>query len=208
MTVRKYHSPRRVDAATRTREAILSSAYELFMAHGYADVTMGDIAKRASVATATVYSSAGNKPAILTALLLPAITDPLIAEHLAAIEASDDPHEVIKLTVRGTRLTHERHWDLVYGLFYRNPPGEAAVKSVLDRGADDYVQALTRVADHLAKLKALRTGVTAAEALDVLWFFAGPGAWTTLVGQRAWSFERAQEWMTHTAAQALLRENR
>ncbi|GGT02607.1 TetR/AcrR family transcriptional regulator [Streptomyces chromofuscus] len=206
MTTRKYHSPRRTDAAAATREAVLSSAQTLFLARGYAGVTIGEIAEAANVAVPTVYSSVGNKPGILTALLQPALTDPAIADNLAAVEASNDPRTVIELTAEGTRLTHERHWDLVYGLFYRNPPGEPAVKAVLDRGADDYVQALTRVADRLVALDALRADVSPAEAVDILWFHLGPHAWMTLVGQRAWSFDRAQTWTARAACQALLKD--
>src|SRR3954463_13158325 len=87
----------------------------------------------------------------------------------------------IALTAEGTRVTHERHWELVYGLFYRNPPGEPAVKAVLDRGADDYMQALTRVADRLVELDALCTGVSRSDAINVLFFHLGPHAWMTLV---------------------------
>ncbi|MGW3247743.1 TetR/AcrR family transcriptional regulator [Streptomyces sp. NPDC001070] len=207
MTSRKYHSPLRATSAAATRDSILSSAHALFLAHGYAGVTIGEIADAAKVAVPTVYSSVGNKPKILTALLEPALTDPAIAESLAAVESRDDPRAVIELTAEGTRLTHERHWELVYGLFYRNPPGEPAVKAVLDKGADDYVQALTRVADRLVALDALRADVSRAEAVDLLWFHLGPHAWMTLVGERGWPFDRTQTWITRSASQALLKES-
>ncbi|MDX3099050.1 TetR/AcrR family transcriptional regulator [Streptomyces sp. ME19-03-3] len=207
MTTRKYHSPLRSRSATATREAILSSAHTLFLAKGYPGVTIGEIAETAKVAVPTVYSSVGNKPKILTALLEPALTDPAIADSLAAVAASDDPRAVIEVTAEGTRLTHERHWDLVYGLFYRNPPGEPAVKAVLDRGADDYVQALTRVADRLAALDALSADVSPAEAVDLLWFHLGPHAWITLVGEREWSFDRARAWIARAACRALLQDH-
>ncbi|WP_028805548.1 TetR/AcrR family transcriptional regulator [Streptomyces sp. 142MFCol3.1] len=206
MKSRKYHSPRRSHSAAATREAILSSAYALFMARGYAGVTIGEIAEAGKVAVPTVYSSVGNKPSILTALLEPALTDPTAANTLAAVEASDDPIAVIELTAEGTRLTHERHWELVYGLFYRDPPGEPAVKAVLERGAGDYVQRLTGVADRLVTLRALRADVSRADAIDLLWFYLGPHAWMTLVGERGWSFDRAQAWISRSACQALLRD--
>lgn len=201
---RKYHSPRRLDSATQTRETILRSAYALFLDRGYNRVTIGDIAQAANVAVPTVYSSTGGKSAILLTLLEPALTDPAVAECLTAVEASEDPHEVIRITSDGTRRTHERHWELVYGVFYRDPPGEATVKAVLDRGADDFVQALTRVAERLMTLGSLRPEVDTAYVLDVLWFYFGPHSWTTLVGQRGWTFERAEAWAAHAAEHALL----
>lgn len=207
MTARKYHSPRRADAAEKTREAILRRAHALFLARGYARVTIGEIADAANVAVPTVYSSVGSKPSILTALVEPALTDPAIADHLCAVEASDSPRAVIELAAKGSRLTHEHHWDVVYDLFYRDPPGEVAVKTVVDRAADEYVKALARVADRLVTLKALRADVGHAETLDVLWFYVGPSAWSTLVGQRAWSFDRAQTWVTRAACHALLKDS-
>ncbi|MER7682502.1 TetR/AcrR family transcriptional regulator [Streptomyces sp. NPDC096934] len=206
MTNRKYHSPRRATAAAATREAVLASAHSLFLERGYAAVTVGEIAEAAEVAVPTVYSSVGNKPGILTALLEPALSDPANARTLAAVEASDNPHAVIELTAEGTRIAHERHWELVYGLFYRNPPGEPAVKAVLDRGADDYVQALTRVADRLVQLNALRPEMSRSEAVDLLLFHLGPHAWMTLVGERGWSFDRAQALIARLACQALLND--
>ncbi|MFF3949473.1 TetR/AcrR family transcriptional regulator [Streptomyces sp. NPDC001902] len=206
MTSRKYHSPLRAHSAASTREAILNSAQALFLARGYARVTIGEIAEAGKVAVPTVYSSVGNKPKILTALLEPALTDPAIADSLAAVDTSDDPRAVVELTAAGTRLTHERHWELVYGLFYRDPPGEPAVKAVLDKGADDYVQALNRVADRLVALDALRSEVSRAEAVDVLWFHLGPHAWITLVGERGWAFDRAQTWIARAACRELLKQ--
>lgn len=206
VTSRKYHSPLRAHSAASTREAILNSAQALFLARGYAGVTIGEIAEAGKVAVPTVYSSVGNKPKILTALLEPALTDPAIADSLAAVDTSDDPRAVVELTAAGTRLTHERHWELVYGLFYRDPPGEPAVKAVLDKGADDYVQALNRVADRLVALDALRSEVSRAEAVDVLWFHLGPHAWITLVGERGWAFDRAQTWIARAACRELLKQ--
>lgn len=205
VVARKYDSQRRADAAVATREAILNSAYELFRNHGYAGVTIGEIAQAAKVAVPTVYSSVGNKAKILVTLLEPALTDPAAAESLMAIETTDDPRAVIETTAEGTRLNHERHWDLVYELFYKHPPGEPSVKAVLDRGAKDYVQALTRVADRLVALDALLDEIDHGEAVDVLLFYLGPHAWLTLVGERGWSFDRAQSWMARHAVEALLR---
>ncbi|WP_194896437.1 TetR/AcrR family transcriptional regulator [Catenulispora pinisilvae] len=206
MSTRRYHSPRRGDAAAETREAILSSAHDLFLARGYTGVTIGQIAEAAGVAAPTVYSSVGNKPSILVTLMQPPLTDPTLGEILTELEACGDPRGVIDLTARGTRRMHERHWDLIYGIFYRDPPGEPAVKAVLDSGANDYAQRLGRVADRLVALDGLRAGLTRESAVDVLWFCLGPHAWITLVGERSWTFDRAQAWIADCARRELLKD--
>ena len=67
----RYYSPRRMDAAADTRAAIMRSARELLIAHGYPDVTVAQIAAAARVAIQTVYSSTGGKTAILPRSWLP-----------------------------------------------------------------------------------------------------------------------------------------
>ncbi|GII59620.1 TetR family transcriptional regulator [Planotetraspora thailandica] len=200
----KYHSPRRMDAAADTRMAIIRSARELFLAHGYADVTVAHIAAAARVAVQTVYSSTGGKTAILAALLASTVNDPAIAEGLEAVAASTDPGAIIDITAEGTRRTHERHWDVLYGLLH-DGLGDHGATEVFNEGITVYLKALTMVADRLVTLDALRPELDHALAVDLLWFFLGQRAWFLLVGERGWSFDRAQEWMAESARQALLR---
>jgi len=54
---RAYNSVRRELASIQTRDAILSAAVELFGSGGYARTTIAEIARRAGVATNTVYTS-------------------------------------------------------------------------------------------------------------------------------------------------------
>src|SRR5690242_14235888 len=107
-----YNSPRRAEAARATRAAILESARRLFLAEGYAHVTVADIASASRVAVQTVYGSTGGKAAILQALLDPVVEDPAAGQTLTAITATDDPRTVIAVTATGARQAHERHWEL------------------------------------------------------------------------------------------------
>jgi AcrR family transcriptional regulator len=66
---RAYNSVRRELASIQTRDAILSAAVELFGSGGYARTTIAEIARRAGVATNTVYTSVGGKPDLVTALI-------------------------------------------------------------------------------------------------------------------------------------------
>lgn len=200
----RYHSPRRMDAAADTRTAIMRSAQELFLAHGYPDVTVAQIAAAARVATQTVYSSTGGKTAILGALLASAVNDPAVTELLETVATCTDPGAIIDVTAEGTRRAHERHWDVLYGLLH-DGLGDRGATEVNNHGIAVYLKALTTVADRLVALDALRPGLDHAPAVDLLWFFLGQRAWFLLVGERGWSFDRAQEWMAVSARQALLR---
>jgi AcrR family transcriptional regulator len=202
--MRTYHSPRRADAALSTRTAILESARSLFLSKGYAGVTVADIATAARVAVQTVYASTGGKAAILSALVAPAVEDPVVGQTLAAIARMDDPRAVIAITAHGTRQAHERHWETNWGLVHRNL-SEPSAAAVVEAITTAYVDALTVVADRLAALDALRPELDHAGAVDLLWFFLGESAWMTLVGERGWDFDRTEAWMAGAAQQALLR---
>jgi AcrR family transcriptional regulator len=199
----RYHSPRRADAAAATRSAILDAARELFLTSGYAATTVPQIARAARVAVPTVYTSTGGKADILAALLGPAVSDPAVAESLAGVEATDDPAEVIRIIGEGVRLTHERHWDTVVRLFPQ-AQSEPGADQVYQRILDEYQEALGRAASRLDRLGALRAGVSVTEALDLLWFYLGSGAWMALCRDRGWSLERARDWLTDAAAKALI----
>src|SRR5438045_9641034 len=65
---RRYVSPLRRAGATRTRQAVLDAARELFTAQGYTATTVDEIAGRAGVSKPTVFAAAGSKQAILKQL--------------------------------------------------------------------------------------------------------------------------------------------
>ncbi|MBF8185780.1 helix-turn-helix transcriptional regulator [Nonomuraea sp. K274] len=201
--MRSYNSPRRTDAALSTRAAILDSARRLFLADGYAKVTVADIASAARVAVQTVYTSTGGKAAILAALLAPVVEDPAVEQTLIAIERTDDPRAIVAITAAGTRQAHERHWEIDWGLMHQNL-AEPAVAAVKEAAMAAYLAALTAVADRLTALNALRPELDHADAVDLLWFYLGEPAWITLVGERGWGFDRAESWMAGAAQQALL----
>jgi AcrR family transcriptional regulator len=203
--MRSYSSPRRQDAALATRAAILESARRLFLALGYAEVTVGDIAAAARVAIPTIYSSTGGKAAILRALLAPVVDDPAVEQTLTGIAATDDPGKVIAITAAGTRQAQERHWELVWGLLYRTI-AESSAAPVLDEAKRAYLDAMSAVAARLMALDALKPELDHAAAVDLLWFYLGRPGWYTLVGDRGWDFGRAEAWLAGAAQQALLRK--
>jgi AcrR family transcriptional regulator len=104
-----YHSPRRQQAATATRDAILGAAQDLFATQGYARTTVAQIAAAAQVAANTVYTSVGGKPQLLAAIMQDGTSDPAITATLTAAAQTTDPAEVIRLTAAGSRQVNERH---------------------------------------------------------------------------------------------------
>ena len=198
-----YSSPRRANAAAATHAAILARARELFLERGYAEVTVPEIAKAAQVATQTVYASAGGKAAILAELRQPALDDPLAVQFNTAARRTQDPRQVIAATAAGTRQAHEQYWDILYHLI-RLAPGDAASQQAVGAATAKCLEGLTAIADRLAELGALKDGVDAGQAVDTLWFYFGQNAWFSLVGDRCWTFDRAEAWLLEAARRDLL----
>jgi AcrR family transcriptional regulator len=199
----RYRSPRRQDAAAATPEAILARARELFLARGYGATTVPEIARAARVAPQTVYASAGGKAALFAELLQPAINDPTAADAMAAAQAADDPEQVLELGATAARSGQEKYWDVVSGLM-RRPPEDELAQQAIANVTTKCMAALTAIAQRLDELGALPAGIGPDEAADVLWFYFGPGAWYSLVGDRGWTFDRAAEWLLQAARRALL----
>ena len=202
----RYSSPRREDAAAATREAILSRARELFLTHGYAATTVPEIARAARVAPQTVYASAGGKAALFAELLQPAINDPTAAEAMTAACQAKDPEHVLALCATAARCGQERYWDIVYGLM-RRPPDDELAQQAITNVAAKCMGVLTVIARRLDELGALRPGITPVRAADMLWFFFGPNAWYSLVGDRGWTFDQAEQWLLEAVRRDLLEES-
>jgi AcrR family transcriptional regulator len=201
----RYRSPRREDAAAATREAILTCARDLFLTRGYAATTVPEIARAARVATPTVYASTGGKAALFAELLQPAINDPTAAQAMIGARQASDPERVLALCATAARSGQERYWEIMYGLTRRPPDDELAQRAVANV-ASKCMQALTVIAQRLNELGALRAGISPARAADMLWFYFGPNAWYSLVGDRGWTFEQAAQWLLDAARRDLLAE--
>jgi AcrR family transcriptional regulator len=204
MTTR-YRSPRREDAAAATRDAILSGARDLFLTRGYAATTVPEIARAARVATQTVYASTGGKAAMFAELLKPAINDPTAAQAMNAARQAEDPRQVLALCAAAARHGQERYWDIMYGLTRRPPDDELAQQAIANVAAK-CMAALAVIAQRLDELGGLKAGVGPLRAADILWFYFGPNAWYSLVGDRGWTFDQAGQWLLEAARSDLLNE--
>jgi AcrR family transcriptional regulator len=199
----RYRSPRREDAAAETREAILRHARDLFLKQGYVGTTVPEIARAARVAPQTVYASAGGKAAMFAELLKPVINDETAAEAMTAARQSEDPEQVMALCATAARRGQERYWDLVYGLM-RRPPEDALAQQAVANVAAKCLEALIVIAERLRDVGALKPGVSLDQAVDTLWFYFGQNAWCSLIGERGWTFDQAEQWLLRAARHDLL----
>jgi AcrR family transcriptional regulator len=206
---RRYDSSGRQAQARRTRAAVLDVARRAFLDHGYAGTTLGTIADQAGVSVETVYKAFGNKAGLVKAVFDVAIVgddEPVPLEGrdmVARIQAEPAGRE--KLAIYGREYAVRAERSVPVQLLVRDAAAaDAGAAGVLEQLKTERLTGMTAFADHLHQSKVLRTGVSAADARDVLWLFTSPEVYEQLVLERGWSPARFGTWMTQQLAAALL----
>jgi AcrR family transcriptional regulator len=202
---RRYESPRRREAAERTREAIIGAARTLFLDRGYALTTLEQVAERAGVATPTLYATFGNKRELLFAVAQTARrgdagSTPLIERpEIKRTLDEQDPERQIALVARQVRRMRER-----------TGPIARVIKLAGAVDAEIAARSARNEQERLGNMKALARairapGLTTAKAADVLFALTSNELYELLVLDRGWSPARYEDWLEQQLRAALLR---
>ncbi|WP_329042663.1 TetR/AcrR family transcriptional regulator [Streptomyces sp. NBC_00178] len=198
---RPYASPLREQAAARTREQILLRATELFAERGYGLVTVADIASAAGVSPKTVFASTGSKGDILDRIVDQGVAASGYEDAVQEVLGQSSPKAVIETLAHGTRAGNEGHF-CVHEAIHKALPVHENGDALRQRATAAYRDALRAGARHLHALTPAPAG-TEQETADLLWFWFGPGGWRSLVVDNGWSWDRAEEFLVHTATATL-----
>jgi AcrR family transcriptional regulator len=194
---------RRQDYAEATRQAIIDAARRLFAEHGYFATKVDDIAAEARVAPATVYAVTGGKQNLLNILITAWTTDPIVEQTLSNVDTSTDPAAIIREVASASRTMREAYVDVIRVMLATAPHDEAVAQQEQAATAI-YRAALAPIAERLVQLDGLQPGISAADAVDLLWFYFGYSSYFTLHDDNGWSYERAEHWLADQAIAALL----
>lgn len=200
---RSEQTTRRDEYAQATRQAILDAARKLFAERGYFATKVDDIAAEARVAPATVYAVKGGKYALLTELIRVWTTDPLVEASTIQIVEMRDPVTIIREVASGCRAMRERYADIMR-VILATAPHDEAVAAALQSATTIYRQSFVPIAERLASLGALRSGLDIARAVDLFWFYFGYASFFTLHDDNGWSYEQAAHWLADQACRELL----
>ena len=204
---RRYDATSRREAAARTRAAILDAARELFAERGYAATPMTAVAHRAGVALDTVYASAGRKPELARLLIETAIsgTDRAVPaeqrDYVQAIQAAPDARAKIALCAAAITAIAPR-MALVLGIIRQAVPGEPELAALWTEIAERRAANMRRFVADLAAVAPLRLDL--AQAADIVWATNATELYDLLVGQRGWTPQRYQHFLTDTWSRLLL----
>jgi AcrR family transcriptional regulator len=206
---RRYRSPLREETARNTRARIRDAAATLFVEQGFVTTTMKQVAAAAGVAERTVYAAFPSKVDLFHEVL-----DVAVVGDELPVPVAERPEFRAALAETDGRRALELAVDYGSGLFDR--AGALIMAGLESAGADPDMRRMAgegarATADNVGELAraladhgALRPGVDAEEATDVLFALGSPHVYDLLRHQRGWSAERYRAWLLDTIARALL----
>ena len=207
---RPYRSPRRAAQAAETRRHIITTAGLLFRDRGYS-VPMAEVAAAAGVVVETLYRMFGTKAALFTAAVDAALAggaeraETAVEDRPAihAIRAGSDPRRQVALYARTQPGIHRRAGPLLRALrdARATDPELGRLWAEMERGR---LEGQGRFVRMLADRDALRPGLTAATATDVVWTLCSVAVYDLLVLERGWSDDRYEDWLTNVLVSELL----
>ena len=198
----------RRDKSARTRRRIIEAAHAEFLERGFHGATIASIAKRAGVATQTVYFVFNTKAALISAVIDAAVMGeedlpPELTDWWRAMEAEPDAAEALRLFVRGAAPVFER---------------AAAISEVLRAAAltDDELKVTQSFHDDLQRTAykavivgleakgSLRPGLDTETATDVFLTVYGDSTFHLLRTAHGWSHEQVVDWLADALPRLLL----
>jgi AcrR family transcriptional regulator len=205
---RKPFFPRRAANAALTRQALVTSAAELFVEVGYQAATIEAIAERAGVARPTVFTSVpGGKRQLLKEARDQALAGddepipvPMRPWFLDAM-AQHDPRELLRRQAANWRMMHRRAARLERVLA-RAAESDAALAELHRESQRQRHVGTMMVARRLAELSPMVTGI--AEAADILYALSAPELYLVITVERAWTPDAYQAWLADQLIAALL----
>jgi len=207
--VRRYDTTRRRQQARENRGRILAAAGQLFLAKGYADTAMPEIAHAAGVSVQTVYKAFANKATLLKAVFDVSVAgddEPTpMAERdvIGAIQATPDAAAKITLYARHLAEGAPRYAPLQ--LLTRDAAGaDGAAARVWAQMREEMLTAMTHFAADLLGTGQVRAGLAAADVRDVLWTYHAPELYELLVLERGWSTQRYGSFLAEAITNAVL----
>lgn len=208
---RKYDATGRRAQAERTRGRVIEAATRVFLERGYAGATIPAIAAVAGVALQTVYRAAPGKAGLLDAAVQAALAGgarraELPVEERPAIRAiieEPDPRRQLELYAS----TQPGLWGRV-GPLLRVLDAAASSEPDLQRLQREHAETrragLGRFAALLESHGALRPGLTAERAADIIWTLCAQANYDALIRGRGWSKDEYEAWLASTLVAALL----
>jgi AcrR family transcriptional regulator len=197
-------------ARTRlARAAVVEAARKLFLERGYAATTIEAISDQSDVPPATVYRLFSSKLGILKGLFEVSIAGDDEAVPLAdrpqvrAIVADRDPRSQVAGFVAISRGIMSRT-EPIYRILVSAAGSDPDAAALLAEQTQHRQHGQSQIAAVLASQGALRSELSELDAADIIHALMSPEVYRLLVGNRSWTPERYQQWLTAILIDQLL----
>ena len=206
---RKYDSSGRRAASDSTQRRIVEAATALFLRDGYGRTSIDAIADAALVSPATIYKLFGNKAAIAKRVGDVAVAGdhdevPLDERDWVKTALSDpDPTHALRRVVEGGTAVLVRITPIIEMANAAAHLEPALASFVLD-GHEGRWHGMSRFVASLRDRGALRPGLSANEATDIMWTIQSPATYGALVLTRGWTLDEYRAWVQDQLEHAIL----
>ena len=206
---RKYNSSSRQARALELHAQIIGAARELFIESGYTGVSIEAIARKAKVSPETIYSVFKNKRTILTrALDLATGTDGepipvLLRSYIQEVASERNQQRQIQMFASRIQIFFSHIAPLVE-IMHTAAKTEPEINTLLKKYLDDRFQGIGFFIDCLLANGPLRNGLSKLSAVETIWALASAEIYNLLVGDRGWSGEEYELWLSDTLTRLLL----
>jgi AcrR family transcriptional regulator len=189
---RSYNSTFRREQAAITQRRILEAARRLFVARGYAYVTMSEVAGEAGVAVQTVHAVFGTKLGLAQGIVETALeeVDPEVLGLIRQVDMAQDVAVTLRAVASFARRVQEHFADI---LLFMQQAGDPQLLDVAERFHAVRVESLAPVVSALGRAGVLRPGLSVTEAEDLIWALTSPEWYGLLVRRRGWALDRWEE---------------
>lgn len=189
------------------------AAAGLFVERGYPGTTLQAIADAAGVHVQTIYQAFGTKVAVLAeaAAVLVAgpdedpATPPPERGWVTELFAEPDPVRQLALYVKDMRAVSERYMGLL-DVMRVTAAADPDVGSFLAEAERGRYAGPEHIAATLAKRDLLADGLSARHAADIVYAVTTYDVFRSLVADRGWSAQEAEDWVARSLARLLLNE--
>ncbi|MEV0615072.1 helix-turn-helix domain-containing protein [Nonomuraea sp. NPDC050404] len=176
----------------------MESARDLFIARGYARVTMNDIARTAGTALKTVYASVGTKTDILHRLIEIDMADSMCKKTVENLRDAADFATSIALVARGTRTDNERSRSTL-DLLDASVASDDGARRTWEHVVSGYRAGLRASGEVMLGKGFLDPRYDLDGVTDRLWFCFGLSAWRTLIVECGWTYDEAERTLARQA---------
>jgi len=202
---RAYDATLRRALAAERRRRIVDAARHLFSRYGYGATSVERIAGEAGVAVPTVYAIYRSKRALLFALLDQADAQADVTGLERDLQAAaGDARKQLRRLVSFVCRFYTQAADIIEIARGAGSTNEDLL-ALWREGEQRRLRAQAPLTDMWGRAGALRKGLSAEEALDMLWAMTGADHYRLFVVDRNWSADRYEAWLGETLRRLLLR---